>query len=86
MSPVDPPAPPDSNTRLNAGEDHAVPVVEEPEYESIDAFAEYLVDDDRTTYRAAELVVLARRTKLPREAVASALADYGFTQAGRSPY
>jgi hypothetical protein len=50
----------------------------EPEYATIDAFAEYLVDDERSTYRPSDLVKLMRRTRLSREAVAAALADYGL--------
>jgi hypothetical protein len=75
--------PPDPDAPQSAAEEPSAPVAAEPEYESIDAFAEYLIDDDRTTYRPAELVRLMRRTKLSRDAVGAALAAYGFAQSAR---
>lgn len=50
------------------------------EFESVTAFAEYLVDDDRETYTCQELqCVWSRGTNLRIQQIRAELAEYGLT-------
>ncbi len=54
-----------------------------PEYESVDEFAEFLADDDRTTFTHADLACLNARTNIRTADLKKALEEYGLTQARR---
>jgi len=56
-------------TRILATQIGSVP----PQFQSIDAFVDYLADDDRTTYTAAELNKLVAGTHTNRSAVVDRL-------------
>lgn len=49
-----------------------------PEYKSTAALAEFLYDEDRTTYTADELGALNYRTRTPRHDLVRELASYGL--------
>ena len=54
-----------------------------PEYESATEFAEFLADDDRTTFTHADLACLNARTGIRTADLRAALEEYGFTQERR---
>ncbi len=56
-----------------------------PELESLDAFAEYLVDDDRTSFTFDEAVSLGAAIKLSTHKVIAGLEAYGLTYVIRRP-
>lgn len=56
----------------------AVPIREQPEYESPDALAEYLFEDERTEFTTAELVAVASRARKSSHEVRTALESYGL--------
>lgn len=51
----------------------------EPEYESIEAFVEYLLDDDRVEYTHVDLVKLARSIRQSTSKVRAELDSWGLT-------
>lgn len=53
--------------------------VVEPEFESVEAFAEFLTDDERTTFVPGEAQKVAEATGMPMRAVVDALKALGFT-------
>lgn len=57
----------------------------EPEYESVEAFAEYLMADERTEFTLDDVVVLADRTQMSNPKIIHELKSYGFTMATRVP-
>lgn len=59
--------------------------VTDPEMESVEEFAQYLMDDERSSYTGPELQVLARATKQDVDTVRTELESYGFHQVGRAP-
>lgn len=54
-----------------------------PEHDSCDAFASYLLDEERTAVTFAELETLAFATQQTIRVVAAELSAYGFTIAAR---
>ena len=54
---------------------------EEPEFESVEAFAEFLVDEDRDTFTFEELDKL--QTQMKRHGLLKQLLAYGFKYEGR---
>ena len=54
-----------------------------PELASVEAFAEYLLDDDRTSYSFQELSQLSYVTRQSSSKLIRALAEYGFRHQGR---
>ena len=57
-------------------------MVNEPEYESIETFAEYLIDDDREEFFVVDVTKLRVNLRLSSQKVISALEGYGFTYTG----
>ena len=53
------------------------------EFESVADFAEYLFDDDRTTFTYDEMVVLAATIKRSVNKIKDELESYGLTYSGR---
>lgn len=53
-------------------------VSREPELASIEAFAEYLIDDDRTTFTLADCQALGVSIRLSNQKIRLALESYGF--------
>lgn len=58
---------------------------EEPEYESVEAFAEFLFSDERTTFTLADVLKLAERTRTSNPKVIHELKTYGLTMEERKP-
>lgn len=56
-----------------------------PEYSSVDAFAEYLIDDDRDVFTHVDLKALALSTKLSYAQIRTGLEAYGLSLAQRQP-
>ena len=54
-----------------------------PEFESVEAFAEFLSDDERDTFTHAEVDAIAVVTQTSHHKVRVALEGYGFTLARR---
>ena len=54
-----------------------------PEFESIENFAEFLADEDRTEFTAAELMELSAGVRKTSMACRKALESYGFRLATR---
>ena len=50
-----------------------------PEFRSIEAFAQFLLDDDRTTFLPGEVQKVAERIHRPMAEVAKELKSYGFS-------
>jgi hypothetical protein len=50
------------------------------EYESVDAFATFLADNDESTFDREDIVNLNFRTQTPTHKIIKELEDYGFTQ------
>lgn len=57
----------------------------DPEYASVDAFAEFLADDERTEYTHEDLTALNFRLRRPIAAIRAELESYGFRLATREP-
>lgn len=55
-----------------------------PEHESIDAFAEFLMAEDRASFSFIEAEVVATGLKVATYVVINGLKDYGFTYEGRT--
>ena len=55
-----------------------------PEYESVELFVEYLLEDDRDTFTAGELVGLSKALGRTTHDVRSELEGYGIKPAGRA--
>lgn len=55
------------------------------EYESVEKLAEFLADDERTTFSHEDLSALNYRTHQPVSELRRALEGYGFTLAVREP-
>ena len=51
----------------------------EPEFQSVETFAEFLVDEDRTSFTAAEVNAIAVATRTSHHKVRVALEGYGLT-------
>jgi hypothetical protein len=51
----------------------------EPEYKTIEEFAEYLLEDERASFNVTELVALSRDVKKSYHVVRLELESYGFT-------
>lgn len=49
-----------------------------PEYASVEAFVQFLMDDDRTTFFPGEAQAVAIATRTEQKNVMAALYDYGF--------
>lgn len=58
-------------------------LAELPEFASIEAFAEFLMDDERTSFNAAELQDLCAVVRQVSSKVRKELEGYGFTLAKR---
>lgn len=56
-----------------------------PEYESVEAFAEFLLADDRTSFTLADVVKLAVNTQTSDPKVIAELESYGFSKEKREP-
>lgn len=54
------------------------PDFNDPEYDSIEAFAEYLLDDEREEFTHLDLGCLNRRLGIPTRTIRVALEDFGF--------
>ena len=54
-----------------------------PEFESVETFAQFLIDDERTTFLPGEAQKLAECLRRPMADVAAELKTYGFTVAIR---
>jgi hypothetical protein len=50
-----------------------------PEYESVEALAQYLLDDERTSFNLGEAHMVAKATKVSNLTVVRELTEYGFT-------
>lgn len=57
----------------------------EPEYESVEAFAEYLMADERTEFTLEDVVKLADRIQGSNSKIIYELKSYGFSMAARVP-
>lgn len=57
----------------------------DPEYASINAFAQFLLDDDREEFSHEDLTALNQRLKIPVAAIRKELEDIGFKLALRAP-
>lgn len=57
----------------------------DPEFASIEIFAEYLADDDRTEFTAQELVELSASARKTTRVVRAELEAYGLKLANRKP-
>lgn len=55
-----------------------------PEHESVDAFAEFLVAEDRDSFSFIEAEVVAQGLKVATYVVIHGLKDYGFIYEGRT--
>ena len=51
----------------------------EPEYESLEEFAQYLDDDERETFTHTDLLKLAQYTGKSNAAIRAELETYGYT-------
>jgi hypothetical protein len=49
-----------------------------PELSSIESFAQYLLDDERTSFTVAELQALNARLRISMHEIKSSLGAYGF--------
>lgn len=58
--------------------------VTDPEMESVEEFAEYLMDEERSTFTNHEVLILARSTKQDVASVRAELGTYGFNQVGHA--
>jgi hypothetical protein len=56
-----------------------------PEYESVEAFAEFLMSDERTVFTLADVVKLAVSTRTSDPKVIAELESYGFAKEKREP-
>ncbi len=54
-----------------------------PEFTSVEAFAEYLCDDERETFTFEEVAELSRRTRRSIPKLLRELADWGLRYTGR---
>jgi len=52
---------------------------QDPEYASIEAFVEYLCDDDREFFDHIDLQALNRSLRVPVHSIKKALFDWGFS-------
>lgn len=50
----------------------------EPEFESIEAFIEHLLDDERNSFSPGEAQKVSKRTGIPLSEVMKELVDFGF--------
>lgn len=50
-----------------------------PEYESIEAFVEFCLDDDRTMFTTNDMLALNRATHTRLQDIRAALEDYGLS-------
>lgn len=55
-----------------------------PEHESVEAFAEYLVDEERTSFTYMEADIIAKGLKVATYVVIDGLKGYGFSYEGRA--
>lgn len=60
-----------------------VSLSEKPEYESVEVFAEFLMEDERTTFDHNDLAELGAVTHRPRRNIRKELESYGFKLARR---
>jgi hypothetical protein len=56
-----------------------------PEYETVEAFAQFLYDDERDTFTANDLVTLNRRLHIPTHTIRKDLEGYGLKLRMRAP-
>jgi len=56
-----------------------------PEFRSVEAFAEFCFDDDRSAFTHEDLAALNYRLRTPVAAIRAALEAYGLTLAVRDP-
>jgi len=56
-----------------------------PEYETVEAFAEFLADEDRETFDAGDLARLNFSTHRPVRELRAELEGYGYSLAERRP-
>ncbi len=56
-----------------------------PEYESIESFVEYVLDDEVEEYTHNDLTALNRRLNIPTHVIRDQLDDYGLTLVRRAP-
>lgn len=57
----------------------------EPEYESVEAFASFLMEDERTTFSLDDVLKLAENTRTSNPKIIHELKGYGFTMEERKP-
>jgi len=57
----------------------------EPEYASVEAFATYLLDDDRTSFSLSDVVRLAEILQRSNHGIILELKSYGFSMTERKP-
>ena len=56
----------------------------DPEFDSVDEFADFLFDDERTSFTHHEMACLNYRGGLPVRIIRRALEDYGLTLKGQT--
>lgn len=57
----------------------------EPEYESVEAFASYLMEDEQTSFSLADVLKLAENTRQSNPKIIHELKSYGFKMEERRP-
>jgi len=57
----------------------------EPEYESVEAFASFLMEDEQTTFSLGDVLKLAENTRTSNPKIIHELKSYGFKMEERKP-